>query len=61
MITIRIKKADNGEYYASIYSSNGKQIWKTSETYKRKRTVDRAIDIISHIMDKGFNIIDETK
>jgi uncharacterized protein YegP (UPF0339 family) len=32
---IHLRKADNGEFYCNIIAKNGKETWRTSETYKQ--------------------------
>lgn len=43
---IEIKRATNKEFYAVVIAKNGKQVWKTSETYKRKASVRNALELI---------------
>jgi len=41
-----IRRARNKEWYAVVLAPNGKMLWKTSETYKRKRSAERAIALL---------------
>jgi len=48
------RKARNGEWYAVILAPNGRMLFKSSETYKRKRSSDRAIAmVVSHAAVHG--------
>lgn len=72
-ITIRIHRATNGEHYFTINGGNGKVIM-TSETYKRRQGVNRAIDTLrdgwsyflkvcdseGYPLEKGQKIIEDT-
>lgn len=61
---IKIKRSkENGEFYAVLIADNGKQVWKTSETYKRKGGVDKAVAVLNAGFDSFTlpNVIDETK
>jgi len=31
-----LHKSDNGEFYMNYRAKNGREVWRTSETYKRK-------------------------
>lgn len=39
-----VKKAKNGELYWTLVASNGRQICKSSETYKSKQNVKKSIE-----------------
>lgn len=57
--SIEIKRARNGEFYAlHRFAGNRKPAWKSSETYKRKRSV---INAIWETMKPPFVIHDMTK
>ena len=43
---IEIYKDKQGEYRARIKSPNGKIIWATSESYKQKRSVEKAVEML---------------
>lgn len=59
-ITIRIHRAANKELYFTINGANGKVI-VTSETYKRRQGVDRAIDTLLFPFAEGpIGLIDES-
>lgn len=46
MLKIHVKQAKNGEWYAVLISRNGKKVWRTSETYKRKAGVENAVQLL---------------
>lgn len=60
---IKIKRSGaNGEFFAQIISNNYKELWRLSETNKRKQTVQKAIDQLIRAIESGeFTIVDETK
>ena len=37
------------QWYARIVATNHKQIWRTSEGYRRKKTALRAIEILTEV------------
>ena len=58
---IKILKARNKEYYWAVFAKNGKELIRSSETNKQKRTVLSAIKNIKAIMaDPEVKVIDET-
>lgn len=62
---IEIKRARNKEFYGVIIASNGKMLWKTSETYKRRagvlKAIGRTADIVGCECIYNIEIIDTTK
>jgi uncharacterized protein YegP (UPF0339 family) len=59
LITLRIHRAKNKELYFTINGGNGKVIM-TSETYKRRQGVDRAIaSILNGISDGEYQVIQD--
>ena len=53
----KVKPLSKCEFWARIMK-NGKEIWRTSETYKRRAGVDKAVEIIGE--DMNCNIADLT-
>lgn len=39
-----VRSDENGEYYLKIVARNGRQTWRTSETYKRKSGCMKALN-----------------
>lgn len=50
---IKILKAVNGEYYWAAFAKNGKEIGKSSETYKNRGGVLKSIRIMKSMF---FNV-----
>lgn len=58
-LTIRIHRADNKELYFTLNGGNGKVIM-TSETYKRRQGVNRAVEtILWGIADGEYSVLAE--
>lgn len=38
-----IRRAANKEFYGQFIAANGKEVWRTSETYKRRSSVVKAV------------------
>lgn len=43
-VKFKVKRAKNGEVYGQIIAANGKELFRTSETYKRRAGVMKAFD-----------------
>lgn len=52
-----LKSVINGEFYARLIASNGKEVWRTSETYERIAGVRGAIKVLQ----SPIEIVDTTK
>lgn len=48
---IHVIQDDTGEWYANLIAPNGREIWRTSEIYKRKATAVSALKYISKDYD----------
>lgn len=48
---IVIKKATNNEWYFIVKARNGRQLVKSGDTYKRKRSVLAAINSLKKSLD----------
>lgn len=46
MLRARLLRAKNKQWFATLSSRNGKQIWKTSETYMRIKDAQHALDFL---------------
>lgn len=44
-----LKKSRNGEWYMQLISSNGREQWRTSETYKRRAGAIKAFFALQKI------------
>ena len=57
-----IKRGKNGEFFWRVMHRNGKEIGRSSETYKRKATLRRVlVNLINEIVIVGncYELIDE--
>jgi len=52
---IYIKRAKNKDYYLAVFAKNGKELLRSSETYKRKSGVKK---LLKYLLDAP--VIDET-
>jgi uncharacterized protein YegP (UPF0339 family) len=44
---VLLRSTKHGEFYAQFIAANGKEVWRTSETYKRRGGVRKAIDLMN--------------
>ena len=45
------KSEANGEYFMTAVSPNGRQIWKTPETYKRRQGAVKALNALFKMVE----------
>lgn len=46
MLKEKYKQDKNKEWYAVLISRNGRMVWKTPETYKRRAGAEHAVQLL---------------
>lgn len=44
-----LRRARNKEWYVALIGANGEEVWKTSETYKRKAGARKAFFLLTDV------------
>lgn len=60
---IRLRRAENKEFYILITGVNGEELYKSSETYKRRAGAEKSVAALAKVFGNNASqkIIDETK